>query len=168
MLEGSEIRESHRGCAKVQDAYSPALHAASTRRCARYLGHCREVFEIEMNSAVDNPLVFPREKQVGARPPKLGDPVLGDIISGGNFHGEPLAFALDFLAIALSALAGISERRLERLVNPALNEGLPPFLAPGAGSELRFHDAAGHRRRPRQREQSLVPSGFRRLDHHIG
>src|SRR5581483_11896893 len=57
----------------------------------------------------------------------------GDILSGGNFHGAPVAFALDFLAIALSALAGISERRLERLVHPALNEGLPPFLAAGAG-----------------------------------
>ena len=60
------------------------------------------------------------------------------MLSGGNFHGEPLAFALDFLAIALSALAGISERRIERLVNPALNEGLPPFLAPGAGLNSGF------------------------------
>jgi histidine ammonia-lyase len=62
----------------------------------------------------------------------------GDIISGGNFHGQPLAFALDFLGIALTALAGISERRLERLVNPALNEGLPPFLAAGAGLNSGF------------------------------
>jgi len=62
----------------------------------------------------------------------------GDVLSGGNFHGEPLAFALDFLAIALSALAGISERRLERMVNPALSEGLPPFLAPGAGLNSGF------------------------------
>src|SRR5205085_4033757 len=62
----------------------------------------------------------------------------GDIISGGNFHGEPLAFALDFLAIALSSLAGISERRLERMVNPALSEGLPPFLASGAGLNSGF------------------------------
>ena len=59
-------------------------------------------------------------------------------ISGGNFHGQPLAFALDFLGIALSALAGISERRMERMVNPALNEGLPPFLAPGAGLNSGF------------------------------
>jgi histidine ammonia-lyase len=62
----------------------------------------------------------------------------GDVISGGNFHGEPLAFALDFLGIALSALAGISERRIERLVNPSLNEGLPPFLAAGAGLNSGF------------------------------
>jgi len=138
MLEGSEIRESHRECGKVQDAYSlrciPQVHGAVRDT----LAHCREVFEIEMNSAVDNPLVFPREKQIGAPPAMIGDPVLGDIISGGNFHGEPLAFALDFLAISLSALAGISERRLERLVNPSLNEGLPPFLAPGAGLNSGF------------------------------
>ena len=90
--------------------------------------HCRAVFEVEMNSAVDNPLVFPDPNRAGH----------GDIISGGNFHGEPLAFALDFLAIALSALAGISERRVERLVNPALSEGLPAFLAPGAGLNSGF------------------------------
>jgi histidine ammonia-lyase len=90
-----------------------------------------------MNSAVDNPLVFPAAKQVGSKP-KPGDPVVGDVISGGNFHGEPVAFALDFLAIALTALAGISERRIERLVNPSLNEGLPPFLAPTAGLNSGF------------------------------
>ena len=86
------------------------------------------MFETEANSAVDNPLVFITD-------PKNAE---GDVISGGNFHGEPLAFALDFLAIALSALAGISERRIERLVNPALSEGLPPFLAPGAGLNSGF------------------------------
>src|SRR5712692_2644926 len=97
MLEGSQIRESHRECGRVQDAYSlrciPQVHGAVRDT----LSHCREVFEIEANSAVDNPLVF------------IGDPkkAEGDVISGGNFHGEPVAFALDFLAIALSALAGI-------------------------------------------------------------
>ena len=138
MLEGSEIRESHRDCGKVQDAYSlrcmPQVHGAVRDT----LTHCREVFEIEMNSAVDNPLVFPETKKVGGPRPVIGAPIAGDIISGGNFHGEPLAFALDFLAVALSALAGISERRLERLVNPALNEGLPPFLAAGAGLNSGF------------------------------
>jgi histidine ammonia-lyase len=94
------------------------------------LAHCRAVFETETNSAVDNPLVFVKN-------PKLIDGE-GDVVSGGNFHGEPLAFALDFIAIALSALAGISERRLERMVNPALSEGLPPFLAPGAGMNSGF------------------------------
>jgi histidine ammonia-lyase len=128
MLEGSQIRESHRECSRVQDAYSlrciPQVHGAVRDT----LAHCREVFETEANSAVDNPLVF------------IADPrnPAGDVISGGNFHGQPLAFALDFLAIAVSALAGISERRIERLVNPALSEGLPPFLAPGAGLNSGF------------------------------
>jgi histidine ammonia-lyase len=123
MLEGSQIRESHRECGRVQDAYSlrciPQVHGAVRDT----LANCRAAFEIEANSAVDNPLVFVSDKAV---------------LSGGNFHGEPIAFALDFLAIALSALAGISERRIERLVNPALNEGLPPFLASGAGLNSGF------------------------------
>lgn len=136
MLEGSAIRESHRGpeCKRVQDAYSlrciPQVHGAVRDT----LAHCRRTFEIEMNSAVDNPLVFPAPKQVGAKE----QAVTGDVISGGNFHGEPIAFALDFLAIALGALAGISERRVERLVNPSLNEGLPPFLAGEAGLHSGF------------------------------
>jgi histidine ammonia-lyase len=128
MLEGSQIRESHRTCSRVQDAYSlrciPQVHGAVRDT----LAHCRQVFETEANSAVDNPLVFITDAENSA----------GDVISGGNFHGEPLAFALDFLAIALSALAGISERRIERLVNPALSEGLPPFLAEGAGLNSGF------------------------------
>ncbi len=128
MLEGSQIRESHRTCGRVQDAYSlrciPQVHGAVRDT----LAYCRSVFETEANSAVDNPLVFIRDRK----------DTQGDVISGGNFHGEPLAFALDFLAIALSALAGISERRIERLVNPALSEGLPPFLAPGAGLNSGF------------------------------
>jgi histidine ammonia-lyase len=136
MIEGSAIRESHRGpdCKRVQDAYSlrciPQVHGAVRDT----LLHCRRTFEIEMNSAVDNPLVFPAAKQVGAKEQS----VTGDVISGGNFHGEPIAFNLDFLAIALGALAGISERRVERLVNPALNEGLPPFLAGEAGLHSGF------------------------------
>ena len=111
LLGGSQIRESHKDCSRVQDAYSmrcmPQVHGAVRDT----LEFCRKTFEIEMNSAVDNPLVF---TQSGSE---------GDVISGGNFHGQPLAFALDYLAIVLTALAGISERRIERLVNPALNEG---------------------------------------------
>jgi histidine ammonia-lyase len=138
LLEGSLIRESHLECQKVQDAYSlrcmPQVHGAVRDT----LVHCREVFEVEMNSAVDNPLVFPEERKVGAPKRAVGVNLPGVILSGGNFHGEPLAFALDFMAIALTALAGISERRLERLVNPALSEGLPAFLAPGAGLHSGF------------------------------
>ena len=118
LFEGSEIRQSHLGCGRVQDAYSlrciPQVHGAVRDA----LTEAGRVFAIELNSATDNPLVFDDE-----------------ILSGGNFHGEPLAFQLDFLAIALCALAGISERRIDRLVNPALNEGLPPFLAGHAGLE---------------------------------
>jgi histidine ammonia-lyase len=134
MLEGSQIRESHRQCGRVQDAYSlrciPQVHGAVRDT----LAHCRQVFEIEMNSAVDNPLVFAGPKQIGKRE----EDAAADVISGGNFHGQPLAFALDFLAIALSSLAGISERRIERLVNPSLNEELPPFLAQEAGLNSGF------------------------------
>ena len=103
---------------RVQDAYSlrciPQVHGAVRDAIA----YTRQVFEIELNSATDNPLVFEDE-----------------VLSGGNFHGAPLALALDFLAIALCQLAGISERRTERLVNPALNEGLPAFLASQPGLE---------------------------------
>ncbi len=137
MLEGSQLRESHRDCERIQDAYSlrcmPQVHGAVRDT----LSHCREVMEIEVNSAVDNPLVFLRSGgTAAARASSAADGA--DVLSGGNFHGQPVAFALDFLGIALSALAGISERRLERLVNPALNEGLPPFLAAGAGLNSGF------------------------------
>jgi histidine ammonia-lyase len=126
LMVGSQIRQSHKECGRVQDAYSlrciPQVHGAVRDT----LEFCRRTFTVEMNSAVDNPLVF------------AGSDAEGDVISGGNFHGEPLAFALDYLAIALSALAGISERRIERLVNPSLNEDLPPFLATDAGMNSGF------------------------------
>ncbi len=120
LLEGSEIRQSHNtpACHRVQDAYSlrcaPQVHGAVRHA----IEQAERVFTIEMNSATDNPLVFGEE-----------------VLSGGNFHGEPLALALDALAIALTVLAGISERRIDRLVNPALNEHLPPFLAAHPGIE---------------------------------
>lgn len=138
MLKGSKLRERHRECTRVQDAYSmrciPQVHGAVRDA----LAYARQVFEIELNSAVDNPLVFVHQRKVGEPPPQAGKPVTGDVISGGNFHGQPIAFALDFIAIALAPLAGISERRIERLVNPTLSEGLPPFLAPGAGLNSGF------------------------------
>ena len=121
LLEGSEIRQSHATCRRVQDAYSlrcaPQVHGAVRDT----ITEARRVFSIELNSVTDNPLVF-------------GD----EMLSGGNFHGEPLAFALDYMAIALTALAGFSERRIDRLVNPALNEDLPPFLTNHAGLESGF------------------------------
>ena len=121
LLEDSPIRASHKTCRRVQDAYSlrcaPQVHGAVRDT----LSEARRVLSIELNSATDNPLVFD-----------------GEIFSGGNFHGEHLAFACDYLAIALTALAGISERRVDRLVNPALNEGLPAFLAVHPGLESGF------------------------------
>lgn len=121
LLADSEIVESHKDCGMVQDAYSlrcmPQVHGA-TRQAIK---HAREVFEIEINSSTDNPLVFS-----------------DDIISGGNFHGQPLAIVLDYLGIAIAELANISERRTERLVNPFLSNGLPAFLTTNGGTESGF------------------------------
>lgn len=121
LLADSEIVESHKDCPMVQDAYSlrcmPQVHGA-TRQAVE---HARQVFEIEINSATDNPLVFEDE-----------------IVSGGNFHGQPLAIVLDYLGIAIAELANISERRTERLVNPALSNGLPAFLTSNGGTESGF------------------------------
>jgi histidine ammonia-lyase len=118
LLEDSRIADSHRDCGKVQDAYSlrcmPQVHGAVRDA----LAYVRRVLEIEVNSATDNPLVF-----AGQEPA---------IVSGGNFHGAPVAHACDFAAIVLADLAAISERRVERLVNPDLS-GLPAFLAPNPG-----------------------------------
>ena len=118
LLEGSEIRASHIACRRVQDAYSlrcaPQVHGA----VRDVLAASRRAFSIELNSATDNPLVFGEE-----------------ILSGGNFHGQPVAVWLDAMALALASLAGISERRIDRLVNPELNEGLPGFLAANPGLE---------------------------------
>src|SRR5260370_37324299 len=109
MLEGSQLRESHRECGRVQDAYSlrciPQVHGAARDT----LSNCRQVFETEANSAVDNPLVFVSGANgaTGVSPvqPEQRTATNHDeILSGGNFHGEPIAFALDFLALALSAL----------------------------------------------------------------
>lgn len=119
LLEESEIRESHvENDPRVQDAYSlrcmPQVHGA-VRGALR---HARETVEIESGSATDNPLVFTDGR---------------DVLSGGNFHGAPVALALDYAAIAVTDLMSISERRIDRLVNPDLNEGLPPFLTSHAG-----------------------------------
>lgn len=123
LLESSPIRQSHINCANVQDAYSlrctPQVHGA-VRDAITYV---RSVIEIEINSATDNPLIFPDE---------------GKVISGGNFHGEPLAIALDTLAIAISELANISERRIEQMLNPALSRGLNAFLAHRPGLDSGF------------------------------
>ena len=123
LLDGSAIIESHRWCDKVQDAYSlrcaPQVHGA----CRDLLDYVEATVSIELNAATDNPLVLVEQ---------------GDIVSAGNFHGQPLAFALDALAMAASELASISERRVERLVNPNLSDGLPPFLVEQGGLNSGF------------------------------
>jgi histidine ammonia-lyase len=124
LLRDSEIRKSHlANDPRVQDAYSlrcmPQVHGAVRDA----LEHCENVLEIESASATDNPLVFAES---------------GDVLSGGNFHGAPLALALDYAAIALTDLMSISERRTDRLVNPDSSEGLPPFLTPHAGTHSGF------------------------------
>src|SRR5215831_19060548 len=124
LLRGSQIRESHvANDPRVQDAYSlrcmPQVHG----RVRDALAHAREIVEIETGSATDNPLVF-----AGT----------GEVLSGGNFHGAPLALAFDYAAMALTDLMSITERRIDRLVNPDANEDLPPFLTSHAGSASGF------------------------------
>jgi histidine ammonia-lyase len=129
LLEGSEIMESHKASGTVQDPYSlrcmPQVHGATRDT----LAHVRAVLTREINSATDNPLVFLKGDHGG---------VDDDVLSGGNFHGQPVALVLDFLAIAVAELANISERRIEQLVNPALSSGLPAFLAPDPGLNSGF------------------------------
>ena len=121
LLRGSEIRRSHVACTKVQDAYSlrcaPQVHGAARDA----LEHVARLLEIEINSATDNPMVFAD----------------GRVVSGGNFHGAPIAAPMDYLAAALTDLASISERRLARLVDASLS-GLPPFLTEHAGLNSGF------------------------------
>ena len=124
LLEGSEIRESHRqNDPRVQDAYSircmPQVHGAVRGA----LAHCEETLLTESASATDNPLVFPES---------------GDVISGGNFHGAPLGLAFDYAAIAIVDLMSMSERRTDRLINPDKSEGLPAFLARQPGLQSGF------------------------------
>ena len=114
LFEGSQIRESHRNCSQVQDAYSlrciPQVYGA-VLDCLEYV---KKIVEIELNSATDNPLVFGEK-----------------ILSQGNFHGEPLALSADFLAISLSDFGNMVERQIDRMVNPKVNANLPPFLVIG-------------------------------------
>ena len=123
LLEDSAIIESHRWCDKVQDAYSlrcaPQVHGASRD----LLDYVEYTVTTELNAATDNPLVLVEEEM---------------LVSAGNFHGQPLAFALDALAMAVAELASISERRVERLVNPNLNDGLPAFLTTDGGLNSGF------------------------------
>ncbi len=131
LLRDSELQTGHHGSAhKVQDPYSlrcvPQVHGAVRDA----LEHLRRVLDIELNSATDNPLVFPAGGVAAAETVATGG---GRVISGGNFHGEPVALALDFAKLAIAELGSISERRTALLLDPHLNGGLPAFLAPASG-----------------------------------
>ncbi|MEP6642708.1 MAG: histidine ammonia-lyase, partial [Gaiellales bacterium] len=123
LLDGSQINESHRWCGRVQDAYSlrcsPQVHGA----CRDAIGYARSVVAIELNAATDNPLVFADRDEV---------------LSNGNFHGQPVAIALDTLKLALAELGSISERRVERMLNPVMSNGLPAFLTADGGLNSGF------------------------------
>src|SRR6058998_2074252 len=122
LLADSEIRESHRkNDPRVQDAYSLRCTPQVLGAVGEGLAFAERLVATELNAATDNPLVF-------------GD----DVVSGGNFHGQPIALALDVIAIALATLAGLAERRLERVVSPDLSSGLPAFLARDPGMESGF------------------------------
>jgi histidine ammonia-lyase len=138
LLADSQLT-TRQGDLRVQDAYTlrciPQVHGASLDA----LEYVRGIIERELNAVTDNPLIFPNPSgmYVSQETDKRDiDP--GDILSGGNFHGQPIALAMDFLAIACSELANISERRIERLVNPALSEGLPAFLTTSGGLNSGF------------------------------
>jgi histidine ammonia-lyase len=122
LLQHSEVMVSHKDCGKIQDSYTlrciPQVHGPVREA----LAFARQTLTRELNSATDNPLVFPES---------------GDILSGGNFHGHPVGLALDLLAVALAGLCGFCERRIERLVNPHLSE-LPPFLVKASGLHSGF------------------------------
>ncbi|RKH41195.1 histidine ammonia-lyase [Corallococcus sp. AB050B] len=122
ILKGSELVETHVNCSKVQDPYSlrciPQVHGSAREG----LAFARRILEVEVNSGTDNPLVFPDT---------------GNIISGGNFHGQPISLAMDVVAMALTQLSSISERRVEQMVNPSLS-GLPAFLAKNSGLNSGF------------------------------
>lgn len=122
LTQGSGIVESHVHCVRVQDAYSLRCIPQVLGACRDQISRAAEVVEVELNSVNDNPIIFPG----------------GDIISQGNFHGEPIAFVLDGLAMAVAEIGSIAERRVERLVNPDLSEGLKPFLVDKGGLNSGF------------------------------
>lgn len=123
LLRGGNLNASHASCDKVQDPYSlrcmPQVHGAARQA----IDHAWDVLSIEVNSVTDNPTVFVDE---------------GELLSGGNFHGQPISTALDYLAIGIAELGSISERRMEQLVNPRLSSDLPPFLIEGSGLHSGF------------------------------
>ena len=147
----STINESHVNCARVQDPYSLRCIAPVLGASRDALTHAREVLEREMRSVTDNPLCFPDS---------------GEILSGGNFHGQPVALVMDYMAIALAEVASFSERRTYLLLDG--QGGLPEFLAARPRPAVGVDDGAVHRRGARLREQGAGASGQRRLHPHLG
>jgi histidine ammonia-lyase len=147
-LARSAVLASHVDCDRVQDPYSlrcvPQIHGAFKTA----LEHVQGVLATELNSVTDNPIVFPDTREV---------------VSAGQFHGQPLSIPLDYLAIALATLANVSERRIEQLVNPDLSH-LPAFLTPKPGLNSGLMIAQGRRRGAGEREQEPGPSRQRRHD----
>ncbi|HHE40429.1 MAG TPA: histidine ammonia-lyase [Candidatus Cloacimonetes bacterium] len=123
LLAKSELNYSHKNCGNVQDAYSFRCTPQVNGAVRDALDYVQKIIEVEINSATDNPLIFPDEDKV---------------ISGGNFHGEPVAFAMDTLGMVISELGNIADRRVEQILNPALNRDLNPFLAPRPGLDSGF------------------------------
>ena len=123
LLQGSEIRESHRlGDERVQDPYCIRCQPQVTGACLELMRHAAKILAVEANAVTDNPLVLSG----------------GEIVSGGNFHAEPVAFSADQTALALAEIGSIAQRRIALLVNPNLNFGLPPFLSPDPGVNSGF------------------------------
>ena len=122
MLEGSQIRESHRDCARVQDPYSFRCQPQVMGACLDLMRNCAATLTIESNAVTDNPLLFVEQSEV---------------LSGGNFHAEPMAFAADMLALAIAEIGSLSERRMAVLVDPKMS-GLPPFLVENSGLNSGF------------------------------
>src|SRR6266446_7039717 len=122
LLSGSEIRESHRACSRVQDPYSLRCQPQVMGACLDLMTQQAATLAVEANAVTDNPLIFPEA---------------GEALSGGNFHAEPVAFAADILALACAEVGSLAERRLALLIDPKLS-GLPPFLTPDSGVNSGF------------------------------
>ncbi len=148
----ARIRASHRDCPRVQDPYSLRCQPQVMGACLDQMRHAAEILCTEANAVSDNPLVFPDT---------------GEVLSGGNFHAEPVAFAADGLALAIAEIGALSERRTALLMDANLS-GLPPFLVREGRRQFRLHDRAGDRRRARLRKQVAGPSAQHRFAADVG
>jgi histidine ammonia-lyase len=150
LMQGSVIRESHRdGDTRVQDPYCIRCQPQVAGAALDLLRHAGQTLEIEANAVSDNPLVLVAE---------------GKIVSGGNFHAEPVAFAADQIALAIAEIGAIAQRRVALMVDPTLSFDLPPVPDAGTGAQFRPDDRRGHHRRADEREQASRQSLLDRFD----